>query len=70
MNASFAEQSRPADSRVVLCRGNCGFHGGRRFSRRLVLRRALESPWRELLKASACEERANELELEGGKKKP
>ena len=24
----------------------------------------LESPWRELLKACACEERANELELE------
>src|SRR5438094_8324450 len=63
MNASFAEQSRPADSRVVLCRGNCGFTVEDILAAGWFLGE-LESPWRELLKACACEERANELELE------
>ena len=63
MNASFAEQSRPADSRVVLCRGNCEFTVEDVLAAGWFLGE-LESPWRELLKASACEERATELELE------
>jgi len=63
MNFSFAEQSRPADSRVVLCRGNCGFTVEDVLAAGWFLGE-LESPWHELLKASACEERATELELE------
>src|SRR5438132_8582526 len=63
MNASFAEQSRPADSRVVLCRGNCGFTVEDVLAAGWFLGE-LESPWHELVNASACEERANQLELE------
>jgi len=63
MNSSFAEQSRPADSRVVLCRGNCEFTVEDVLAAGWFLG-DLESPWRELLRASACEERATELEVE------
>ena len=63
MNASFAEQSRPADSRVVLWRGNCEFTVEDVLAAGWFLGE-LESPWHELLKALACEERANELDLE------
>src|SRR5437016_9192935 len=63
MNASFAEQSRPADSRVVLCRGNCEFTVADVLAAGWFLGE-MESPWREMLKACTCQERANELELE------
>jgi len=68
MNAAFAEQSRPAYSRVVLCRGNCEITVEDVLAAGWFLGE-LESPWQELLKALACEERANESDLEADEEK-
>ena len=63
MNGVFAEPLRPAYSRVVLFRGQSGFTVEDVLAFSWFLGE-LKAPWRELLEALACQERAGELELE------